>query len=190
MIDHKMAMRVRIPGSVSPGETPWCFTATALRSILALLTLAASVAVATPASADQRASPNKYVAAASDTGLDLKAANSPGHKTVGEMTATRKKRMLVVHAAAQQNTGNAPQTVSLSVKANGIPLEPGTVSNSCVNGFCSVSATFFLDMDQAEAAHPGVFFNAERMIVEAFGISTTSGGNGSLSLVSELLKKN
>ena len=98
--------------------------------------------------------------------------------------------MLVVHASAMQDVAaTGEQTVGLSVWANGIRLEPGELDNLCSRGMCTVSGTFFLDMAQAEAAHPGVFYNKLPLTVEAHGSSTRNGGNGSVHLVAELLKK-
>jgi hypothetical protein len=156
-----------------------------IKSTLALFAVIASVAFANSVAADQYASPNKYVAASSATGLNLFG----GTKTSVDLTTSRKKKMLIVHASAMQDGGINGQTVSVSVKANGITLEPGVLWNACAKGICTVGGTFFLDMAQAEAAHPGVFYNSLPMNVEAAGGSTVTGGNGSLSLVAELLKK-
>ncbi len=163
-------------------------TSTSLASPLRWSTLAlvALVSLAVAASADQYASPGKITAASSETGLNL---IGPGQKTSVDLLKSRKKMILVVHASAGQNTGASPQTIAVSITANGVSLEPGPVTQSCASSNCAVSATFFLDMDQAEAAHPGVFYNTLPMTVEATGISTAPGASGKLSLVAELLKK-
>jgi hypothetical protein len=52
------------------------------------------------------------------------------------------------------------------LKANGIDMEPTDglgdsriVQTGC-QGFCSLSGTWWLDLDLAEQAHPGMFVNA------------------------------
>ncbi|HZR84553.1 MAG TPA: hypothetical protein VFD92_25900 [Candidatus Binatia bacterium] len=156
-------------------------------AMLAALALVFSFAVVRSASADQYVSPSKSVAASSATNLNLGGA---GQTTSVDLTTSRRSRILVVHASAQQNSGTNPQTVSLIVTANGVRLEPNSVSQSCPNNICAVSATFFLDMAQAEAAHPGVFYNNKLpMTVESQGISNAAGNSGRLVLVAELLRK-
>lgn len=154
-------------------------------SALALCALV-SLALAGSASADQYSSLNKITAAASVTGLNLSGA---GQRTSVELRGSRKNRMLVVHATVVQNAFTSPQSVSVSVTANGVALEPGSVANTCQSNDCAVSTAYFLDLAQAEAANPGVIYNTLPLNVEIQGYSTAVGGNGKLAMVAELLKK-
>ena len=156
---------------------------TTLGLVLSLATLALA---AGSASADVYSSPHKYTAAASATNLDLGGA---GKKLSVDLTGSRKKKMLVVHVSAGHDAGLTGQQVTASVKVNGVTMEPGQLGNHCDKNFCMVSGTVFLDIDAAEAAHPGVFYNTLPMNVELTGASSVPGVSGKLALVTELLKK-
>lgn len=156
-----------------------------MKRTLVLLALVSTIAAASTASADQVVSPSKSVAAMSLTGLNL---YSTGATASVALTGPRKGRLLVVRATAGQS--GASQTLYGSATVNGVAMEPAQFRNTCPVGFCSASATMFLDLAQAEAAHPGLFYNTLTLDVQVHVYSAVSGGTtGKLSVVAELLKK-
>jgi hypothetical protein len=158
-----------------------------MKFTFALLALAASTLVATGAWADANTSPGRNMAAASATGLNL---GGGGQSLSVDLKGARRKKLLVVHAFAQQDTGpTTSQTVTLVVDANGVTLEPDTMSARCERGICGASGTLFLDLAAAEAAHPGVFYNTLPLTITLTGLSNASGFSGKLTMVAELRTK-
>jgi hypothetical protein len=83
------------------------------------------------------------------------------------LTATllkgKKKHVLVVEATLSSGTSPVPSYLFLRATVNGFPMEPldsgllDDVLQACNNGPCILSPTWWLDLDAAELAHPGMF---------------------------------
>ena len=98
------------------------------------------------------------------------------------LTATivkgKKKNVLVVEAMLSTGASLSSSYLYLRTDVNGYEIEPLSGGSSQVrtdcNGFCTLTAAWWLDLDAAEAAHPGVFINQPLTV-------TLRGGEGSPS---------
>ena len=96
--------------------------------------------------------------------------------------------MVVVNGTV---SGNGISTISGYVTVNGVALQPGLVAQKCA-GSCSLSGTWFMDVDTAELANPGLFYyslsNKNPLTVQF--VAGANGGNiGSVALVASIVKK-
>jgi hypothetical protein len=108
-----------------------------------------------------------------------------------------KKRVLVVDAT--MTTGGlaplAPFIASMVANVNGVPMEPvgspfGPIMDCGGTGMsplppmfgCTLTASFWMDLDQAEAASPGVFIKQPLTVTLSGG--NVAGGGGMPVLVS------
>lgn len=104
--------------------------------------------------------------------------------TVTLLTASivkgKKKQVLVVEATLSGGSSPVSGTLSLSVDVNGVEAEPrgfggNRVRQQCQDGsfagLCAVTGTWWLDLDAAELADPGVFINQPLTV-------TLKGGDG------------
>ena len=127
-------------------------TGLALLGCLALLTRSAH--------ADVASSPARTTAARSAIGLDLGVSPS----ITVQLYKGKRGTMLVVHGGvAVFNPAGA--WLGVGVTANGIDMEPtdglgdSRIFQTGCQGFCNLSGTWWLDLDLAEQAHPGMFVN-------------------------------
>ena len=163
------------------GERRLIATGLALLGSLALLAL--------PAHADIGSSPARTTAARSATGLDLS-----GWRSINVQLYKGKRRtMLVVHGVVAATAQGA--FLVAGVKANGIAMEPTDfagepriVSSEC-KGECSVSGTWWLDLDLAEQAHPGMFVNVPINVTLLGQTMVTTTQTYKMSVMATLMKK-
>ena len=122
----------------------------------------------------------------------------------------RKGRVLKVEATFQANINvvgpnvcpNQPKSVELFPVVNGVGLEPSsfiTAHNNCApcsDAFCllgcGTSGNFWIDLDQAEAAHPGLFIGQPLnvvLIARSFGNAGGCQLLTSASMSAELVTK-
>ena len=159
------------------------------RLIAAGLALLGSLALlALPAYADVASSPAKTTAARSAVGIDL--ANA---QTINVQLYKGKRRtMLVVHgsvSAYHQPSG----FIRAAVTANGIQMEPTDFAgSSMIQGpcefDCTLSGTWWLDLDLAEKAHPGMFVNVPISVkLQSDAIGSTL--SYTMSVTATLMKK-
>ena len=113
------------------------------------------------ARADATSSPGKNAAAASAVNLSVTNVSSP---ITVQLTKGRTKRLLVVHGVISGYASTPGTMLSLAVQVNGVDSEPNDhnyaqiVQDGC-HGFCTISGTWWLDLDAMELAHPGQFIN-------------------------------
>src|SRR5262249_43510604 len=134
------------------GERRLIVTGLALLGSFALLAL--------PAHADVASSPAKTTAARSADGLDLGGAPSINV----QLYKGKPRTMLVVNGGVAA-TGFVGGGMTIGVKTNGIAMEPTDIADDSrilqtgCQGFCTLTGTWWLDLDLAEKAHPGMFVN-------------------------------
>jgi hypothetical protein len=114
----------------------------------------------------------------------LALQNSPT-VTMNVNATNKKDRMLVVNATAFGVALSG--TIAVTVRANGLALSPVAVGQKC-SGACSANGSFWLDLDTAELANPGLFYNRVPIQVEVTG-TTTSASNGLISATAQVVKK-
>jgi hypothetical protein len=109
----------------------------------------------------------------------------------GTLAKGKSKTLLRIDASFSGTTP-VPTLASLLVYVNGVLLQDGIAfgayADQCLPTICTLTGTFWLDIDAAEAANPGLFMNQPLVI-------SLDGGNGqaaqsySTSLSAQLLKK-
>lgn len=88
----------------------------------------------------------------------------------GTIAKGKKKNALHVSADMQVDLTN-PSLPFLSVNVNGVPANGPTVETDCKFGGdqrCTLAGNWWLDLDAAEAAHPGMFVG-KPLLVELVG---------------------
>jgi hypothetical protein len=174
----------QVRGAAMPlvrGERRLIATGLALLGGLALLAL--------PAHADVGSSPARTTAARSAIGLDLS-----GWPSINvQLYKGKRGTMLVVHGVVVAQAQDA--ILVAGVKANGIAMEPTDfagepkIYSTTCQGACSVSGTWWLDLDLAEQAHPGMFVNVP-INVTLLGQTVITGTQFyKMSVVATLMKK-
>lgn len=78
--------------------------------------------------------------------------------------------------------------LSLAVKVNGISAQPPFLAHSCSGVLCTVSGTFWPDLDAAETANPGMFINVP-LNIDLDVIDTVPGTTGTASVTATMVKK-
>jgi len=171
------------------------WAARAGRAVVASLALLGLVALApVPARADAVSSPGKVTAVRSAVGLNVD--NSPLPTTV--QLVKGKRRYLLVVSGVLSGYAPTPGTfIGLGATVNGFDFEPfdGNMSRifqqcagDATGGFCTVSGTWFVDLDAMEATHPGTFVNVP-LSVSLHSQSIGGVLNGKLTLTAMLVKK-
>jgi hypothetical protein len=100
------------------------------------------------------------------------------------LTATiekgKKRRMLTINASLHYN-GLDATLLGIDVTVNGWGVEPENRSVMyCTNGLCdTVTGSWWLDLDAAEAEHPGLYIN-QPLLVRLIGGEITGGGTVAL----------
>jgi len=131
------------------------------------------------------------------------AAPVPG--MVGTLTKGRKRHVVTVDATVSSGmmTPGLPWSLSMGVDVNGIPMDPGTtfpdsVVQDCSATFtgpamgCTVSGTFMIDLDAAEAASPGCCYSVPLIVPLYAGTASNSlitGASVDASMAIRLEKK-
>jgi len=144
-----------------------------------------------PAWADSTSSPGKSAAYTSLSGVGITTAEAE----VATVTILKgkKKRVLEVEGTAIEST-NVVTAMGAKAYVNGVPMEPNgtnyqvheTCSASVIN--CTVTGHWWLDLDAAEAANPGLFIN-QPLIVSFAALTAGANGTGVVSLRAKLVKK-
>jgi hypothetical protein len=83
---------------------------------------------------------------------------SPATLLTATIAKGKKKKVLAIEATLSTDTG-ASGVLEIRPLVNDVAVEGGVVSVACQPGLvhCSVSGSWWLDVDAAEAANPGVF---------------------------------
>ena len=97
----------------------------------------------------------------------------------------KKKSMLLVQGSI--NSFSTSATFFANAKVNGISIEPGLMSQRCA-GDCTLSATWWVDLDDAELANPGGFLNRSPLTVTLLPSSNVAV-SGKVVLTATLVKK-
>jgi len=166
-----------------------------MRTALFLVaTVLAGAVSAPPAFADASASPGKNAAYASANGFVADAAFDPAVSVTLEKG--KRKRVLEVFGSVTDFDGGAD--LALVPRVNGLsvmePMRlPAAVTlqagNLCDAGnACTASSEWWLDLDAAEAANPGVFVG-QPLVVELLVSSPFVGETVDVSLRARLQKK-
>lgn len=150
-------------------------------SLAAALLAATALGAASAAYADSTSTPAKVSAATSVSNVDL--TTNPVI-SVSLTSTKRKNKLLEVHALTTGFPGTA--TLSGSVTVNGVTVEPGLVEQHC-GGSCTLSATWWLDIDQADAAAPGTLKNKLPLSVSFF--PSAGNGAGNVAVLAKLVAK-
>lgn len=147
-----------------------------------------------PALADALASPGKDAAYSSVSGVSLTSGTGPVPAATVQILKGKKKRVLEVDITGIVTTSVAGQAMGVIARLNGLSLfEPNfgnfQVEHGCVVGTnCTVQGRFWLDLDAAEAANPGMIIGQPLNVeVQQAVISSTPGGI--ISVRARMLKK-
>lgn len=129
------------------------------------------------------------VAAHADTSGKSSAASAQSFTDVNQAVISlqldkgKRRRIVFVHGTLSTNVTG---TIALNAEIQGVALKPTFVSQTC-SGPCSVSATWALDLDEGEAAHPGYFMNLQ-LFVEVTAFSDPPAP-GEISFSTTMVKK-
>lgn len=146
-----------------------------------------------PARADLSTSPGKSAAYAALSGVSL--TTSDLNVLSVQIEKGKKKRVLeVAITAIVQGATSDGNVVGVRPLVNGLAiLEPGSghqfmhaCSSSYIN--CTTVGRFWLDLDAAEAANPGLFIN-QPLNIDAYALLGTGTANVRISLEAQLIKK-
>ena len=166
------------------------------KHIVSFAVAAALVAgAALSAFADAVASPGKQSAYASVSGQTFgpTPAIIPGASVT--IAKGKKKRTLEVDVTAIVPSVAAGQTINVLVYANGLlitePLASIQAEHGCSPSVinCTAQGTFWLDLDAAEAANPGLFANVPIVIDAEVSTASITGPSGIVSVRARLVKK-
>ena len=131
---------------------------------MALVSIVSGIVVglAAPAAFPASTSPGKNAVFVSATNI---AINSTVTLVAGMIAKGKKKHVLAVEGTVYKANND---TFALVAKVNGVVMEPGQVFGGCPAAQCLVTGTWWLDLDAAEVANPGVFIG-EPLNVELVG---------------------
>jgi hypothetical protein len=116
----------------------------------------------------------------------------PGDAPAAELTIPRgkAKRMLLADATMVSNEFG-PTTISVGVLVNGIPLHSAdaAVANCSTGEFaCTASGHWWMDLDTAEAANPGLLIG-QPLVLRFYAAEATGTGAAGLSVRAWMQKK-
>ena len=169
------------------------WAARAGRAAVASLTLLGLVAfMPVPARADAVWSPGKVTAVRSAVGLVVDNGPVP---TAVQLVKGKRRYVLVVTGVLSGLSSTPGTFIGLGAKLNGLDFEPIDGNNSrifqqCVVGFCTISGTWFVDLDAMETAHPGMFVNMPLSV--SLWPQAIGGGaltQGKVTLTATMMKK-
>jgi hypothetical protein len=157
---------------------------------LALLGLAAFMPA--PARADAVWSPGKVTAVRSAVGLAVD--NGPVPTTV-QLVKGKRRYVLVVTGVLSGYSATPGTFIGLGATVNGVDFEPidgnsSRIYQQCAVGFCTISGTWFVDLDAMETAHPGMFVNMPLSV--SLWPQAVGGGaltQGKVTLTATMMKK-
>ena len=138
---------------------------------------------------DATTSPGKTAVYVSAIGAALD--NGAGFNISGTIQKGKKKRVLEVDLMATDGTGANP-AVGVLPTVNGVAMEPNgsffAVADCNAGYICTVSSHWWIDLDAAETANPGMFINQPLNIVGNV-ISNASTSTADVSLRARMQKK-
>jgi hypothetical protein len=167
-----------------------------MRSILVMsvaTVAAAAVCSTTVWSAGPKLPANAVFGAASAVVLN-DGNNPPVVALSGVIKKGQKKRVVAVEAAMQMDV-SVPSLPSLSVQVNGVAANGPTVTIDCKftnTNRCPLAGSWWLDLDQAEAAHPGTFIGKPLTIQLLAGNDTVApptNPSANVTMTARLVKK-
>jgi hypothetical protein len=152
-------------------------------------TVLAVVLGAATAFADATTSPGKNSVYVSKLGAPISNAGANVSATIAK---GKSKTVLEVDVVVTDTTGSDP-AVGASVTVNGVAAaEPSSgvlQVADCNSGFiCTLGSQWWLDLDAAEAAHPGMF-KGQPLVVSADIFSNTATSMADISLRARMEKK-
>ena len=144
--------------------------------------------------ADATSSPGKFAAATTRTDVDL--STDPVSVTATVQLATgKKKRLLVVNVTAATDSYDGRIQIGIPT-ANGVDMEPQGVFAlpSCGDiNTCGIAGTWWLDIDAAETANPGMFSGVPVVVIAKVtpgpNVPLQAGATLTMSLVAQQVKK-
>jgi hypothetical protein len=165
-----------------------------MKRILCAVGLAAlSLTWSASARADGTTSPGTNSVFVSASGLVLPQGGMPTTLLSGQIKKGKKKTVLAMEAMVVQTaTGSQLGSVAINPTVNGFAVEPSasgvTATVTCFERFCT--GTWWLDIDAAETAHPGMFVNQPLNIV-LVGVDSTAFSDFALeaTITARLQKK-
>jgi hypothetical protein len=145
-------------------------------AVLAVVLSAATV------SADATTSPGKNSVYVSQLAASIDSAGT--HAIAGSIAKGKSKTVLEVDVVVTDITGTNA-AVGARVIVNGVLAEPSDGNSQvadCNSGiFCTLASQWWLDLDAAEAAHPGMFKGKQLVVIgDIFSNAATSTANISL----------
>lgn len=155
----------------------------------------ATIGSSAPVRADFNTSPGKSAAYAAASSVALTASSAP--VLAAQIEKGKKKRVLEVAITAVVNgTTTAGNVVAVYPRVNGLTIfepSPGfnpQLMHACSATYvnCTTTSRFWLDLDTAEAANPGVFIS-QPLNIEAMALVGTGTLNASISIEAKLVKK-
>jgi hypothetical protein len=137
------------------------------------------------------------LAACAPKALFVKKLNGTLHPSMGSITPLvgqlegMKGMVLKVDGKVEAKTGQFVNQISAALYVNGDLVDGVIHANPCpAFSSCTMAATWWLDLDAAEAANPGKFIGKPLNIELGGGLSTGSGGNSYVaSFSAQLLNK-
>lgn len=156
--------------------------------LLVLTALGSAAAAAQP-------STGKQAAFASGSGVTLNDGLTGVAPLLTVTLQKGKKRFAVAVEGAMQVDIATPSLPSLEVRVNGVPAHGPTVAADCkyvAVQRCTLAGSWWLDIDEAEAANPGVFVG-EPLVVDLVGGANTYAppvpGTAEVTLTARLVKR-
>jgi hypothetical protein len=124
--------------------------------------------------------------------------NNPASAPTFTVTIQKaQKKSLILLQVSLVAHANADATFVLVGRANGIDMEPmGAIPHHCATptGDCTISANWWLDVEAADAAHPGLFVNQPVSISVLAAIDPPTSapgadGIGNISITAQAVKR-
>ena len=100
----------------------------------------------------------------------------------------KKKSVLVVEATLSAG-GGVSGTLALAVDVNGVEAEPHNFVSQGCSGACAVTGTWWLDLDAAELANPGVFIKQPLTVTLKGGDGGSPESDGKVTMSVRMQKK-
>ena len=148
----------------------------------ACLAIAACVAARAPAFADAASGPGKEAAYSSLSGVALTSSTGAVPAAGVQILKGKKKRVLEVDVTGIVPASVAGQAMGVIARLNGLSVfEPNSgnfqVEHGCVPGTnCTVQGRFWVDLDAAEAAYPGLIIGQPLNVeIQQAVITNTTG---------------
>lgn len=156
---------------------------------LSVLAAVAAALIASPSFGDGGAGPPKRSAFASVDNVEI----GYGPSAVSILAVSLKKgkphRVLTVDAMLSIYQAAGPAKLLMVPLVNGVPLNPvgGAAAEICTTGEqCSATGVWWLDLDAAESAHPGLIIGQPLTISIVGNDSAQTGSVGSMVLRARL----